>query len=72
MTRQGTLRTSNKNQGRKRSLGAGVACTTLAATAALMGLSPTVASASPVVTLQFWNTYNPVGKPSEVSTMQGV
>jgi len=72
MTRQGTLRTSNKNQGRKRSLGAGVACTTLAATAALMGLSPTVASASPVVTLQFWNTYNPVGKPSEVSTMQGI
>jgi len=30
------------------------------------------ASASSTVTLQFWNTYNPVGKPSEVSTMQGI
>ena len=73
MTREGTLHTNKKTQGRKRSLGAGVACTTLAAAAALMGLSPTVASASaPVVTLQFWNTYNAVGKPSEFSTMQGI
>lgn len=30
------------------------------------------ASASSTVTLQFWNTYNPVGKPSEVKTMQGI
>ena len=73
MTRQGTLHTDNNNRGRKRSLGAGVACTTLAAAAAFMGLSPTMASASsPVVTLQFWNTYNAVGKPSEFSTMQGI
>ena len=28
------------------------------------------ASASSTVTLQFWNTYNPAGNPSEVTTMQ--
>jgi multiple sugar transport system substrate-binding protein len=72
MTREVTTSTNTREQRRKRSLGAGVACTTLAATAAVMGLSPTVASASSksVVTLQFWNTYNTTDK--EFSTMQNV
>jgi multiple sugar transport system substrate-binding protein len=52
-------------------VGTGVAATTLAATAALMGLSPTVSSAStPTVTLQFWNAYNTTDK--EAVTMQNV
>ena len=32
----------------------------------------TSASASSTVTLQFWNTYNAAGTPSEFSTMQGI
>jgi multiple sugar transport system substrate-binding protein len=52
-------------------LGTGIVATTLAASAALMGLSPTVASASSkTVTLQFWNAYNATDK--EASTMQNV
>jgi multiple sugar transport system substrate-binding protein len=47
-----------------------LAGTTLAAGAAFIGLSPTVASAAPTVTLQFWNTYNTTDK--EASTMQNV
>ena len=73
MTREATLGTNKKQRDRKRSWGAGLACTTLAATAALIGLGPVAASAStPVVTLQFWNTYDAVGSPSEFSTMQGI
>ena len=71
MRRGATLGTNKAQRGRKVSLGAGVACTTLAASAALMGLGPIVASAStPAVTLQFWNTYNTTDK--EFSTMQNV
>jgi len=64
------LHNDKSEKGRKRSVGVGVACTTLAATAALMGLGPTAASASSVVTLTFWNTYNTTDK--EFSTMQNV
>jgi multiple sugar transport system substrate-binding protein len=71
MTREATDRSNSKPRSRKRSIGTGLACTTLAASAAFMGLSPTVASAStPKVTLQFWNTYNVSDK--ELSTMQNV
>ena len=71
MRRGATLRTHKAQRGRTVSLGAAVACTTLAASAALMGLGPIVASAStPAVTLQFWNTYNTTDK--ELSTMQNV
>ncbi|HUB68941.1 MAG TPA: extracellular solute-binding protein [Acidimicrobiales bacterium] len=63
--------TSRKDRNRTRSVGKGVACTTLAAAAAFVGLGPTAASASPsVVTLYFWNTYNTTDK--EFSTMQNV
>jgi multiple sugar transport system substrate-binding protein len=62
---------TNSKRAHKRSLGKSVVCTTLAATAAVMGLSPTVSSAStPTVTLQFWNTYNTTDK--EFTTMQNV
>ncbi|MGA3218495.1 MAG: extracellular solute-binding protein [Acidimicrobiales bacterium] len=71
MTRKATVRSNSRQGSRKRSIGTGLACTTLAAGAALMGLSPTVATAStPSVTLQFWNTYNTTDK--EFSTMQNV
>ena len=62
---------TRRKQPTKRSLGVAVAATTLAASAALMGLSPAMASAArPTVTLQFWNTYNTTDK--ELSTMQNV
>jgi multiple sugar transport system substrate-binding protein len=71
MTREATVRSNTEQRSRKRSIGTGLACTTLAASAAFMGLSPMVASAStPKVTLQFWNTYNTTDK--EFSTMQNV
>src|SRR5580700_4136080 len=71
MTMGATLPTNKSQRRRRQSRGAGVACTTLAATAAIMGLGPVVASASaPAVTLQFWNTYNTTDK--EFSTMQNV
>ena len=71
MRSEAILHTNKAQRGRKRSLGAGVACTTLAASAALMGLSPTVALAkTPTVSLQFWNAYNPTDK--EAVTMQNV
>lgn len=73
MTREPTTASTKRYRGKKRSMGVSLTATTLAASAGLIGLSPTVSSASaPTVTLQFWNTYNPVGKPSEVSTMQGI
>ncbi len=73
MTREATVRSNPRQPSRKRSVGTSLACTTLAASAAVLGLSPTAAGASTAgVTLQFWNTYNPVGKPSEASTMQGI
>jgi multiple sugar transport system substrate-binding protein len=68
MTREASMR-NKKNRVKpvpKRSVVIGTACTTLAAGAALMGLSPTVSSAatrSPntsTITLQFWNQYNEV------------
>ena len=68
-----TPASARTKQPRRRPPGVGAAATALAASAALMGLSPTAASAAtPTVTLQFWNTYNAVGKPSEFSTMQGI
>ncbi len=71
MTRKATDRSNSRQGSRMRSVGTGLACTTLAAAAAVMGLSPTMAAASaPSVTLQFWNTYNTTDK--EFSTMQNV
>ena len=71
MTRETTARSHSHPRGRRHTVGTGVAATALAAAAAIMGLSPTVASAStPKVTLQFWNTYNTTDK--EFSTMQNV
>ena len=71
MTRKATVRSNSDQRSRKRPVGTGLACASLAASAAFMGLSPTVASASPrSVTLSFWNTYNTTDK--EFSTMQNV
>jgi multiple sugar transport system substrate-binding protein len=56
--------------GRKRSIATTVACTALAATGTVIGLTPSVSQAAPTVTLQFWNTYNTTDK--EASTMQNV
>jgi multiple sugar transport system substrate-binding protein len=70
MTRGMRMNITKHQRGRKRSLGVSIAATTLAATTALIGLTPTVSSASPVVTLQFWNTYNTTD--TEASTMQNV
>lgn len=63
---------SGRRLGAKRcSIGClGIASTTLAASAALVGLTPTASSATPTVTLQFWNAYNTTDK--EATTMQNV
>lgn len=61
---------STRPRGKWRSMGLAVASTTLAATTALIGLTPTVSSATPTVTLQFWNAYNTTDK--EATTMQNV
>jgi len=57
--------TGKKPRSKKRSLGVSVACTTLGASVAIMGLAPVASSASTLkpqqasgVTLTFWNQYN--------------
>ena len=68
--RRRTASLTKTRSGRARPLVKGFACATLAASASLIGLTPTVSSASSTVTLQFWNTYNTTDK--EASTMQNV
>jgi multiple sugar transport system substrate-binding protein len=69
MTRRTTLFTKTGSD-RRRPFVRGFACATLAASATLIGLTPTVSSAASTVTLQFWNAYNTTDK--EATTMQNV
>jgi multiple sugar transport system substrate-binding protein len=69
MTRRTTLFTKTGSD-RRRPFVRVFACATLAASATVVGLTPTVSSAASTVTLQFWNAYNTTDK--EATTMQNV
>ncbi len=70
MSRRTPSSMTTSRSAKRRPFVRGLACAILAAGATLLGLTPTVASAAPTVTLEFWNTYNTTDK--EASTMQNV
>jgi len=67
------MKGTKRNTGRKYLIRASVlASAGVMSTVTGIAASSATASASSTVTLQFWNTYNAAGTPSEFSTMQGI